>query len=133
MELVNELYKYKEQEARNIGLLAQTIESLVLILSPFVPHICEEMWESLGNSETLYRHPWPTYDEKALVRETVEVVVQINGKVKERLDIACGLSKEEFEKTCLEHKSVELLMKDVKAIKIIAVPDKLLNIVVMKE
>lgn len=133
MELVNELYKYKEQETRNIGLLAQTIESLVLILSPFVPHICEEMWESLGKSETLYRHPWPTYDEKALVRETVEVVVQINGKVKERLNIACGLSKEEFEKTCMEEQSVDLLIKDKKIIKIVAVPDKLLNIVVMKE
>ena len=85
------------------------------------------------NRESLYRHSWPIYDEKALVRDTVEVVIQINGKVKEKLNIACGLSKEEFEKTCLEHQSVELLMKDKKVIKIVAVPDKLLNIVVMKE
>ena len=133
MELVNELYRYKEQEQRNLGLIAETIKSLVLILSPFVPHICEEMWESLGNKESLYRHPWPTYDEKALIKETIEVVIQINGKVKEKINITCGLSKEEFERTCLDQQSVKALIENKKIIKVIGVPDKLINIVIMKE
>ncbi|HKM28796.1 MAG TPA: leucine--tRNA ligase, partial [Anaerovoracaceae bacterium] len=101
MELVNELYRYKELKDANISLMAFAIEKLVIILAPFTPHICEEMWEYMGHNQSLTTVSWPTYDESALVLDTVEIVVQINGKVKEKLNVTNNLSKEEFEKTAM--------------------------------
>lgn len=82
MELVNEMYPRNQAEAPNHALLREAAEKLVLLLSPFVPHICEEMWEKLGHSSAVYFESWPSYDEDALKLDTVEIVVQINGKVK---------------------------------------------------
>jgi len=130
MELVNELYKYKEKAEINEGLAANAIKTLILILAPFTPHICEEMWQHLGNPESLYHEQWPKYDESALVRDVVEVVVQINGKVKDRLSVASGMDKEEFEKYCLQSEKIDALVAGKQIVKVITVPDKLLNIVI---
>lgn len=130
MELVNEVYKYKEEEDINLGLLRSAVRNLVLILSPFTPHICEEMWEMLGNEESVYNAGWPVYDEEALVKDLVEIVVQINGKVKDKLDIASNLDKETFEKIALEDQKVKALLNGKELIKVIAVPNKLINLVV---
>lgn len=130
MELVNEIYKYKELENINVGLLGKAINDLVLILSPFTPHICEEMWQHLGHNESISTKLWPVYDENALVRDTIEIVVQINGKVKEKLNVANNLNKEQLEKTALEEDKVKQLIEGKNVVKIIAVPNKLLNIVV---
>ena len=77
-------------------------EVFIGILCPFAPHICEEMWEHLGHDSFVYNESWPACDEKALVKDSVEVVVQINGKVKEKMEVPAGLSKDEFEKLALE-------------------------------
>lgn len=130
MELVNELYRYKELEDVNMGLLRDATEKLVLMLSPFVPHIAEEMWEGLGFTESTYHQAWPKYDETQLVKDTVEIVVQLNGKVKAKLDVATGLSKEEFEKTCMDDENIKALLAGKEIVKVIAVPGKLLNVVV---
>ena len=130
MELVNELYRYKELDNVNLGLLRDATEKLVLMLSPFVPHICEEMWEGLGKADTLYHEAWPKYDEAALVKDTVEIVVQLNGKVKEKLDVPTGLSKDEMQKLCMAEEKVQALVSGKEVVKVIAVPGKLLNIVV---
>ncbi|NBI63204.1 leucine--tRNA ligase [Clostridiales bacterium] len=129
MELVNEMYKYKEGEI-NQGLFRAAIENLVLVLSPFTPHICEEMWEHLGHSTFIYKESWPVCDESALVKDTVEVVVQINGKVKEKMDVPAGLNKQEFEKLAMESEKIQKLISGKNVIKVIAVPNKLVNIVV---
>ncbi len=129
MELVNDMYKYKEGDI-NQGLFKAAIESLVLILSPFTPHICEEMWEHLGHDSFVYNESWPVCDEKALVKDTVEVVVQINGKVREKMDVPTGLSKDEFEKLAMENDKIKELTSGKNVVKVIAVPNKLVNIVV---
>ena len=129
MELVNDMYKYKEGDI-NQGLFKAAIESLVLILSPFTPHICEEMWEHLGHESNVYNESWPVCDEKALVKDTVEVVVQINGKVREKMDVPTGLSKDEFEKLAMENEKIQELTSGKNVVKVIAVPNKLVNIVV---
>lgn len=129
MELVNEMYKYKEGEI-NQGLFKAAIENLVLVLSPFTPHICEEMWEHLGHTSFIYNESWPKYDEKALVRDTVEIVVQINGKVKEKMDVQTGISKQELEKLATENEKIQKLTSGKNVVKVIAVPGKLVNIVV---
>ena len=130
MELTNEIYRYKELEDVNLGLLRSAAEKLVLLLSPFTPHVCEELWEALGFVEPVYKAQWPAYDEKALVKDSVEIVVQINGKVKAKLEVPSGLSKEEFEKTCMNEQAVKALTDGKDVVKVIAVPNKLLNIVV---
>ena len=129
MELVNEMYRYKEGTI-NQGLFKAAIENLVLVLSPFTPHICEEMWEHLGHDTFIYSEAWPVCDESALVRDTIEIVVQINGKVKEKMDIPAGLGKDELEKLAMENEKVQKLTSGKNVVKVIAVPGKLVNIVV---
>lgn len=130
MELVNELYRYKELEERNEAFMKKAIDTLVIILSPFTPHICEEMWEILGYDQSLTAVAWPAYDEKALVRDTIEIVVQINGKVKEKLNVANNLSREELEKEALSNDKVKALTDGKNIVKVIAVPGRLVNIVI---
>lgn len=129
MELVNEMYKYKEGEV-NPGLFGEAVKNLVLVLSPFTPHICEEMWEHLGHDSFIYKEAWPVCDESALVKDTIEVVVQINGKVKEKMDVPANLNKAELEKLAMENEKVQTLTSGKNVVKVIAVPGKLVNIVV---
>ena len=130
MELVNELYRYKELEEADPAFVKKAIETVVTILSPFTPHICEEMWQQLGHEESLVKVSWPSYDEAALVKDTVEIVVQLNGKVKEKLVIANNLSREDMQSTALENDKVKALIEGKNVVKVIAVPNKLVNIVV---
>ncbi|MCR5481532.1 MAG: leucine--tRNA ligase [Clostridia bacterium] len=129
MELVNEMYKYKDHEI-NEGLMKDAVEKMILVLSPFAPHICEEMWQHLGHETKLYKTSWPSYDEKALIKDEIEVVVQINGKLKERMLVPSGLDKAAFEKLAMENEKVKALVEGKNVVKVIAVPGKLLNLVV---
>ena len=130
MELVNEMYKYKEGEEVNAGLLGKATKELILILSPFVPHICEEMWQHIGQTESVSTMRWPEFDESALVKDTVEIVVQINGKVKEKLMVSADDDKETLEKIAMESEKIKGLLADKSVVKVIAVPKRLINIVV---
>ena len=129
MEMVNEMYRYKEGDV-NEGLYGAAIKNLVIMMAPFTPHVAEEMWEHLGFEGSVHDQKWPEYDEEALVKDTIEIVVQMNGRIKEKLNIAGGLSREEMEKTAMEDEKVKELIKDKNVVKVIAVPDKLINIVV---
>ncbi len=130
MELVNEIYRYKEIEQPNSGLLKVAIENLILILSPFTPHICEDMWENTGHKSTVYLEKWPTYDEAALVKDSIEIVIQLNGKVKDKIEVANGLSKEQLEEAVMGNEKMKTLLEGKEVIKIVAVPNKLFNVVV---
>lgn len=130
MELVNELYKYKERENVNVPLLKHAIECLVIVLSPFAPHISEEMWEILNHEGSLSKVSWPSYDESALVLDTVEIVVQINGKVKTKMNVKNGLSREELSEYAMNNEAIKELTAGKDVVKVIAVPGRLLNIVV---
>ena len=88
------------------------------------------MWEGLGYTGSLYRYPWPKYDESALVKDSIEIVVQINGKVREKLDVPNGLDKDGLLAYCMEQPEVKALIEGKNVVKTIAVPGKLLNIVV---
>ncbi|MDD4563896.1 MAG: leucine--tRNA ligase [Eubacteriales bacterium] len=130
MELVNGIYRYKEIKNPNSGLLKAAAEDLILLLAPFTPHICEEMWEHIGHSGTIYLEKWPVYDEAALIKDSIEIVIQLNGKVKEKIEVANGLNKEQLEEVVMENEKVKVLLKDKEIIKVIAVPNKLFNIVI---
>ena len=130
MELVNEMYRCKQTEAPNYALLREVSEKLVLVLSPFVPHICEEMWEKLGHSSAVCFESWPAYDEEALKLDTVEIVIQINGKVKMKADVDRTFQKMLWQNRCLPTKALRRSSKGKMFVKVIAVPGKLVNIVV---
>jgi leucyl-tRNA synthetase len=130
MEFVNALYKYKEGPRTNAGLLRAAAVNLILILSPFTPHICEEMWRLTGHETSIYGARWPDFDEAALKRDRAEIVVQINGKVKERIEVESGLGGDELIAAARADERVRRLLADKDVLKLIAVPGKLLNIVV---
>jgi leucyl-tRNA synthetase len=130
MELVNEIYKYKEIKNPNLGLLKAAIEYVILLLAPFTPHICEEMWEHIGHNNTIYLEKWPTYDKNALIKDSIEIVIQLNGKVKEKIEVPNGLNKEQFEEVVMKNKKVIALLEGKEVIKVIPIPNKLFNIVI---
>jgi len=133
MELVNALYAYKDKvgdNLRNETILKEAIEKLIILLAPFIPHVTEELWESIGKEESVHNQKWPSYDPDALIKDEIEIVIQINGKVKERIMIATGLSKEETREEAMKTEKVKELIEGKDVIKVIVVPERLVNIVV---
>ncbi|MBZ4030580.1 leucine--tRNA ligase [Ligilactobacillus salivarius] len=125
MVFVNNAYKAD-------SLPLEYVEGLVKLLSPVVPHITEELWSKLGHVGSIAYAKWPTYDESKLVEDVVEIVVQINGKVRQHLQVSKDASREELQALALNDERIkqELVDKEVK--KVIAVPGKLVSIVVAK-
>lgn len=130
MELTNGLAAYGESPEIHAGLLREGLESLVLLLSPFAPHICEEMWQILGHKELITTLSWPGYDEAALQVDEVEIALQLNGKVKERLVVPAALGREELAAYVREQPVFSGLVGAKTVVKIIAIPKRLVNIVV---
>ena len=117
-------------EANKVDALPyEYVEGFVQLLAPIAPHIGEELWQILGNEESLTYVPWPTYDEAALVEDEVEVVFQVNGKLRGKQNVARGLSKEELEQIAMNHEAVKEFIEGKTVRTVIAVPDKLVNIV----
>lgn len=133
MEMVNELYRYKDAtapESYSKPLIGEALRSLIVLLSPIVPHITQEMWESIGNNTALFDTPWPSFDESALVVSEVEIVVQINGKIRDKMTVSADLGREQMEEIAKTSDKVKSLIGDKQIVKVIAVPKKLINIVV---
>ena len=130
MELVNEIYRYKETESPRKDLLKEAVESLVLLLSPIVPHLCEELWAILGKTNRVYENEWPSYEESALVKDEIEIVMQINGKIRGRYSVPSNLSKSQMEDMVKADAKIQEIIEGKTIVKIIAVPGKLINIVV---
>lgn len=128
MELVNKIYAYPETADR--GMLAHAIETTVVLLAPFAPHITEEMWRMIGHEDSVHQQSWPKYDAAALVLDEVEIVVQINGKVRDKMVIPANLTKQEMETLATENEKIKELVEGKTVRKVIAVPGKLVNIVV---
>ncbi len=129
MELVNAIYSFKSA-AENPGALREALEVTVRLLNPFVPHICEELWQQLGHQQSVEASGWPAYDESALVSDEITVVVQVNGKVRGKLTIAVEASKEDVEAAALAEPNVKRFIEDKQVRKVIIVPGRLVNVVV---
>ena len=130
MELVNAIYHYKDGKVLNENVLREAIENLIILLAPFVPHITEEMWQLIGKIDSVHEQPWPQCDKEALKREETEIVVQINGKVRDRMVLPIAAGKEEMEKEALQREKVKQFLEGKEIVKVIAIPKKLINIVV---
>jgi leucyl-tRNA synthetase len=130
MELVNELYANENEISAPV--MRDCIRDLVLILHPFAPYVTQELWEELGNdgARPIFKHPWPPFDPELAKDDEVEVVVQVNGKVRSHMLLRPGTSGPELERLALADPKVQPLIVGKLVVKIIVVPDKLVNIVV---
>ena len=128
MELVNELYTHEAALAP--ATRREVLEKVVLLLAPFAPFICEEMWEEMGRTGPVFKQPWPVYDEALAQEEGADVVLSVNGKVRSRLLAPFGTAKEELERLALADEKVQFFIGGKPIVKIIVVPDKLVNVVV---
>ena len=131
MELVNALYAYKEAAKEpNVGLVYEAISDLIKMMSPFVPHITEELWRgAIDANSSVHEQNWPECDEEALKVDNVEIVLQVNGKVRGRLTVPAEATKEELEKIAMADANVQAHIGDATVRKVICVPGRLVNIV----
>ncbi|NOR50351.1 MAG: leucine--tRNA ligase [Desulfuromonadales bacterium] len=129
MELVNAISVYPDKEAAP-EVLREAIESVVCLLSPFVPHICEELWQHLGYEDSLQESSWPVWDEDALVADTLLIVVQVNGKVRGKVTVPADADKETVEATALADANVCRFIEGKTLRKVVVVPGRLVNMVV---
>jgi len=130
MELVNALYKYESTGRKNNRLYVDTVTDLLKLLAPFAPHLAEELWEKMGGPYSIFSQEWPKWDEKALVRDETEIVIQLNGKIKEKVMVPSGLDKTQTEEAVMKNGKVAALLEGKTVVKVIAVPGRLVNIVV---
>ena len=129
MELVNALYTFQDKPL-NAGLARETARNLLLMLAPFAPHITEELWSRLFATGSIHQQRWPQYDEQALAQDSVEIVLQINGKVRGKVSLAPGLDRAALQEAMLATPRAQELTAGKTIVKVIAVPQKLVNIVV---
>ena len=130
MELLNTLSKFSDDSDNGKAVRQEALEAIVLMLSPIVPHICHQLWLDLGHSEAVVCMPWPQLDESALVQDSLELVVQVNGKLRGKISVPADASADEIQKTALDDEQVQRFIEEKPIKKIIVVPKKLVNIVV---
>lgn len=131
MELVNDTNKFKENLSTDNkkALLAEAIEKIIVLLAPFAPYITEELWDMIGHTESVHSVRWPKYDKEALVKDEVEVVIQVNGKLRDKMKVSAEITKEELEKVALDSDKVKDFIEGKQVRKVIVIPKKLVNIV----
>jgi len=133
MELTNTVYQYlndRQKHEINYNLLKIVIKNQLLLLAPFSPHMTEELWQELGYSKSIHRRNWPEYKESALKKEEITIVIQVNGKVRDKIQVAPDISEDKLKEKALNSPNIKKYTEEGEVVKIIVVPQKLLNIVV---
>lgn len=129
MELLNEFSKLSDKKPQSLAVEKEALTSAVLMLAPIAPHICHHLWSALGHHGSVTEAAWPTVDESALVRSSIEIVVQVNGKVRSKIQVAADASKDVIEQQALTDSNVQRFVEGNTVRKIIVVPGRLVNIV----
>lgn len=128
MELVNAFYAFKDGNL-NASLAREVVINLIKLLAPFAPHVTEELWQQIGQEGSVHHTTWPTFDPKATVADEVEVVVQVNGKVRSKIMIASTATREQQQEQALADEKIKGLIEGKTIVKVISIPQKLVNIV----
>jgi leucyl-tRNA synthetase len=129
MELCNELGKLDADNEQSRAVTGEALHAVVLMLCPIVPHICHELWQALGGDGDVLNASWPNVDEAALARDSIEIVVQVNGKVRAKMEVAADADKPSIEAQAVAQDNVQRFLEGVTVRKVIVVPGKLVNIV----
>ena len=130
MELLNDIGRFDDSSDIGRALVQEALEAVVLMLSPIVPHICHELWQALGHREAVVDCAWPTVDEAALVRDSIELVVQVKGKVRGKISVATNADNAAIEAAALAEPNVRKHLEGLALRKVIVVPGRLVNLVV---
>jgi leucyl-tRNA synthetase len=129
MELCNDISRFEATDATRLAVRHEALEATVLLLSPMVPHICHSLWQMLGHGDEVIDNHWPQADTSALVKDSIELVVQVNGKLRARIEAPASADKDTLEKLALADTNVQRFI-DGTVRKVIVVPGKLVNVVV---
>ena len=132
MELVNHMYQLLEsppREERFWPVMREATEAMILLISPIVPHIAEELWQTLGHNAAVADAPWPKYNDAIASEDELTVVIQINGKLRSRITVPAGEDPEKIKAFALADEKIKAMLKDAAVKKVIYVPNKLVNIV----
>jgi len=130
MELVNVLYKVEKSSIEDFSIMQEALDNIVLMLAPIVPHICHTLWLALGHDDVVIDVAWPSVDKSALVRDSIELVVQVNGKLRARIEVSVNESRENIEQQALNDINVTKFTDGKNIVKVIVVPGRLVNIVI---
>ena len=134
MELVNETNQFLnadgKKDAVDWSVVRKAIETAILLLSPLVPHITDELWQMMGHKDFLLNVSWPTYSEAALITEKKLIILQVNGKVRNRIEVAVSSSDKELEALALADEKIQRFLKGKSIKRVIVVQKKLVNVVV---
>lgn len=129
MELVNALYLQKDKN-ENLLVWQHALQNLILLLSPFAPHLAEDLWQEIGETDSVHKQSWPQFNPEYIVDEEITVIVQVNGKVRDKLVVPAGLGQEELKEQVLASEKVQIILDGKEPTKVIVVPNKLINIVI---
>jgi len=132
MGLINDIYKFAESNNNEIdnAVISEALSVVVVVLSPVTPHICHELWQHLGHEEAVIDATWPQVDKSALSRSSVLIVLQVNGKLRAKLEVDKDIDQKSLEHLALTHDSVQKYISAGEVKKVIVVPGRLVNIVV---
>jgi leucyl-tRNA synthetase len=130
MELLNAATRFEDDSDQGHSIRQEIFDSMLLMLAPIIPHICDKLWRELGHDSALIDEAWPLVDESALVQDTIEMVIQVNGKLRGKMSISANAEKSECEALALENDQVNKFIGESPVRKVIVVPSKLVNIVI---
>jgi len=132
MELVNEAYDYLGSGVQGAGsrILDEAVETIIMLLSPFVPHISEELWKIIGKENSIFKVKWPSYEKKAITADVITMVVQVNGKLRSKLEVPLQIEEGALKDAVLSDPRIKQFVEGKTIKKVIIVPKKLVNIVV---
>jgi leucyl-tRNA synthetase len=130
MELLNELYKARDNGAMGTQEWAEAMDIYLRMMAPATPHVAEELWAFLGKPYSIHNQDWPVFDPEAAIEDRITMVVQVNGKVRDRIDVPADISEEQAKTLALNSDIIRQYLEDKKPRKVILVPKKLINIVI---
>lgn len=129
MELLNDIARFADDSAQGLAVQQEALEMVVLMLAPVTPHICHALWQALGHSDAVVDAEWPAVDESALVQNTLELIVQVNGKVRGKVQVSASAGDEDTKAAALANENVQKFLEGVTVRKVIVVKGRLVNIV----
>ena len=131
MELLNTTTKFNEsnKQKNDLVVVQESLETVILMLAPIVPHFSHALWNQLGHKNAVINESWPAIDDRALAQDSVMIVIQVNGKVRDKIEVSITMTKEELEQEILKNKSVNRFIEGKEVNKIIVVPGRLVNVV----
>jgi leucyl-tRNA synthetase len=135
MELLNEIHTYAPPDREALpedidpAVVSELLETLVLLMTPFTPHLGEEIWQQLGHSDSVFRAPWPAFDPAVAADEAVNVMIQVNGKIRDKVSVALDCDEETVKKEAMQSEKIKQLLAGRQVVKMIFVKNKMLSIV----